>query len=103
MSGSVCRLKAVAKAVGREVVRELRKNKLFQLSWRQRKDWRQDDKSSVHSGQEIFVFLRRGVTRAVLKTSGNTPEDREKLTRTVREGRRVSRHSTSRRVGIGSS
>ncbi|WP_419589380.1 hypothetical protein, partial [Thiolapillus sp.] len=51
----------------------------------------------------FFFFLRRGVTRAVLKTSGKTPEDREELTRAVREGRRVSRHSTSRGVGIGSS
>ena len=41
--------------------------------------------------------------KQVLKTSGNTPEDREELTRAVREGRRVSRHSTSRGVGIGSS
>ena len=31
------------------------------------------------------------------------PEDREELTRAVREGRRVSRHSTSRGVGIESS
>ena len=40
--------------------------------------------------------MRRGVTGAVLKTSGKTPEDREELTRAVREGRKVSRHSTSR-------
>ena len=102
MSGSVGRLKAVVETVGREVVRELRKNQFFQLSWRQMKVWRQDDSSSIRSGQEIF-FLRRGVTRAVLKTSGKTQEDREELTRAVREGRRVSRHSTNRGVGIGSS
>ena len=47
--------------------------------------------------------MRRGVTRAVLKTSGKAPEDREELMRAVREGRRVLRHSTSRGVGIGSS
>ena len=47
--------------------------------------------------------MRRGVTRAVLKSSGKTPEDRVELTRAVRAGRRVSRHSTSRGVGIGSS
>ena len=47
--------------------------------------------------------MRRGETRAVLKTSGKTPEDREELTKVVREGSRVSRHSTSIGIGIGSS
>ena len=47
--------------------------------------------------------MRRGVTGAVLKTSGKTPEDREELTKVVREGSRVSRHSTSIGIGIGSS
>ena len=73
MSGSVGRLKAVVEIVGREVGRA-EKEPVFQSSRRQRKDWRQDDSSSVHSDQEIF-FLRRGVTRAVFKTSGKTPED----------------------------
>ena len=62
MSGSVGRLKAVVEIVGREVGRA-EKEPVFQSSRRQRKDWRQDDSSSVHSGEEIF-FLRRGVTRA---------------------------------------
>ena len=47
--------------------------------------------------------MMRGVTKAVLKTSRKTPEDREELTRAVREGMRVSRHSISRGIGIGTS
>ena len=42
------------------------------------------------------------MTRVVLKTSGETPEDREGLKKAERGGRRVARHSTSRGVGIGS-
>ena len=98
----VGRLKAVVETVGREVVRELRKNQFFDYL---------RDKGKIRDRTIVlqfilvkrFFFLRRGVTRAVLKTSGKTPEDREELTRAVREGRRVSRHSTSRGVGIGSS
>ena len=86
----------------REVVRELRRNQFFNYL---------GDKGKVGDRTivlqfilvNIFFFLRRGVARAVLKTSGKTPEVREELTRAVREGRGVSRHSTSRRVGIGSS
>ena len=101
MSGSVSRLKVVVEIVGREKVRELRKNKFFN-------DLR--DKGEVGDMTIVLrfilvkrCFLRRGVTRAVLTTSGKTPEDREELTRAVREGRRVSRHSTNRGVKIGSS
>ena len=77
VSGWIGRLKAIVKIVGREVVCSF---------------WSRDG-----------IFLRRGVTRAVLKTSGKMPEDREELTRAVGEGRRVLRHSTSRGVGIRSS
>ena len=84
MSGSVSRLKVVVEIVGREKVRELRKNKFFN-------DLR--DKGEVGDMTIVlrFIlvkrwFLRRGVTRAILKTWGKTPEDREELTRAVREG-----------------
>ena len=87
------------------MVRELRKNQFFN---------NRGDKGKIRdraivlssfssSFFNVFFILRRGVTRAVLKTSGKTPEDREQLTRAVREGRRASRHSTSRGVSIGSS
>ena len=104
MSGSVGRLKAVVEIVGREVVRELRKNQFFNCL---------GDKGKIRDRTIVlqfilvkrffFFFFRKGLTRAVLKTSGKTPEDREELTKAVREGRRVSRHSTSRGVGIRSS
>ena len=57
MSGSVGRLKAVVQIDGREVVNELRRNKFFQLSWRQGKAWRQDDSSSVRPGQDFVVVV----------------------------------------------
>ena len=102
MSGSVGRLKAVVENVGREVVRELRKNQFFNYLGDKGKigDWTIVLRFIL---VKIFFSLRRGVTRAVLTTSGKTPEDREELTRAVREGRRVSRHSTNRGVKIGSS
>ena len=83
------------------MVRELRKNPFFDYL---------GDKGKIRDRTivlqsilvKIFFFLR-SLTRADLKTAGKTPEDREELTRAVREGRRVSRHSTSRGVGIGSS
>ena len=100
MSGSVGRLKAIVEIVGREVVRKLRKNQFFNYL---RDKGRITDRMIVlQFNLDKRFFLRRGVTR-VLKTSGKTKEDRKKLTRAVRERRRVSRHSTSRGVGIGSS
>ena len=102
MSGSVGRPKAAVEIVGREVVRELRKNQFFIYLGEKGKigDWTIVLRFIL---VKIFFSLRRGVTRAVLTTSGKTPEDREELMRAVREGRRVSRHSTSSEVGIRSS
>jgi hypothetical protein len=42
------------------------------------------------------------VTNAYLKVSGKTPVVREEFITAVREGRRASRHSTRRGVGMGS-
>ena len=104
MSGLVGRRKAVVEIVGRKVVRELRKNQFFSCL---------GDKGTTGDRTivlqfilvKIFFFfffpLRRCVTRAVLKTSGKTPEDMEEVTRAERERRRVLRHSTSRVVEIG--
>ena len=105
MSGLVVRRKAVVEIVGRKVVRELRKNQFFSCL---------GDKGTTGDRTIVlqfilvknffffFIFpLRRCVTRAVLKTSGKTPEDMEEVTRAERERRRVLRHSTSRVVEIG--
>ena len=45
----------------------------------------------------------RGVTTACLKEFGKDPSMREKFTNLVIEGRRISRQSLRRNVGIGSS
>ena len=101
MSGSVGRLKAVVEIVVREVVRELRKNQSFNYLRDKRKI---GDRTIVL--QFIMVkrfFLEEGCNKSSFETSRKTPEDREELTRAVTEGGRVSIHSTSRGVGIGSS
>ena len=68
MSRSVGRLKVVVETVGREVVREPRKNQFSIIL---------ETKERLETGRQFFnsfwardFFLRRGVTRAVLKTSG---------------------------------
>ena len=48
-------------------------------------------------------FLEERCNKSSFENLGKTPEDREELTRAVREGRRMLRHFTSRGVGIGSS
>ena len=48
-------------------------------------------------------FLRIGVTRADLKHCGKTPDAREELNRSVREGRIESIHSVKSLEGMGSS
>ena len=68
------------------MVRELRRNQFFNYL---------GDKGKVGDRTivlqfilvNIFFFLRRGVARAVLKTTGKTPEVREELTRAAREGK----------------
>ena len=103
MSGSVGRLKVAIEIVGKEVVREPRKNQFFNYLGDKGKIGDRTIVLQFILVKNFFFFLRIGVTRAVLKTLGKTPEDREELTRAVGEGRRVSRHSTSRGVGIRSS
>ena len=82
------------------MVRELRKNQFFNDLGDKGKTRDRTINLQFIRSRFFFFFLRRGVTGAVLKTSGKTPEDREEFTRAVREGRRVSRHSTGRGVGI---
>ena len=101
MHGSVGSLKAVVETVGREVVRELRKNQFVNYPGDKGKIGDRTIVLQLILVRIFFFFLMRGVTRAVLKISGKTPEVREELASAVREGRRVSRHSTSRGVEIG--
>ena len=49
------------------------------------------------------LFFRIGVTRADLKHCGKTPDAREELNRSVREGRIESRHFIKSLEGMGSS
>ena len=57
--------------------------------------------------EEVFRgsedFLIRGETIAFLKPPGTAPSVREQLTSLVIEGRRISKHSFTRKVGHGSS
>ena len=48
-------------------------------------------------------FLRNGFTNADLKMAGKEPDTRESSTTDVMVGRRMSRHSMRRGVGMGSS
>ena len=48
-------------------------------------------------------FLIKGETMAFLKPAGTAPSVREQLTSLVIEGRRISKHSFTRKVGHGSS
>ena len=51
----------------------------------------------------MWIFFKRGFTRAVLNSEGNIPVNKLSLTICVRAGSRTSRHSTNNGVGIGSS
>ena len=103
MSGSVGRLKAVVEIVGKEVVRELRKNKFFNYL---------EDKGKIGDRTIVlqfilvkrfvrlfvcccFFFFQERCNRSSFENFRKAPEERGELTRAVREGSRVSRHSTS--------
>ena len=49
-----------------------------------------------------FDVSSPGCTSAIFQMSGNWPDCKDKLIILVRTGRRTSRHSTTRSVGIGS-
>jgi len=48
-------------------------------------------------------FFRRGLTTAVLKQGGNTPDCRHLFTRSVRDGNSTFNELRNRGVGMGSS